>query len=136
MTSARSCHTIHTRCVFINDLYLSAELHQQLSCIGTVGCQTAHCSAEVCQAGDWFISLGGPAGPVAVSRARCGTGGETGTTRCCQTHQPNQSPDVCQAQRLQTSCKAAARATVGENRWAAETCGGIGVKSGDFTVKD
>lgn len=125
---------MYTASVFINDLYLSAELHQQLSCIGTVGCQAAHCSTEVCQAGDWFIGLGGSTGPVAVSRAGCGTGGETCATRCCQTHQPNQSPNVCQAQRLQTSCKAAARATVGEDRWAAEMCGGMAGISGHFNV--
>lgn len=96
----------------IPDLYLRAELHQQLCCVGTVGGQAAHRCAEVRKAGDGFTGLGASTGPFGVSRAGCGAGGETGASCCCQTHQPDQSPDVCQTQRLQTSRKAAARATV------------------------
>lgn len=94
-----------------NIVYLSAELHQQLGCVGTVGGQAAHCCAEVSQTGDGFARLGGPPGPFGVAGAGCRTGGKTGSACCRQAHQPDQSPDVSQTKRLQTCCKAAARAT-------------------------
>lgn len=99
-----------------NIVYLSAELHQQLGGVGTVGGQAAHCCAEVSQTGDGFARLGGSTGPFSVAGACCRTGGETGSACSRQAHQPDQSPDVSQTERLQTCCKAAARAAVREGR--------------------
>lgn len=99
-----------------NIVYLSAELHQQFGSIRTVGGQAAHRCAEVSQTGDGFAGLGGPTGPFSVAGAGCRTGGQTGSACCRQAHQPDQSPDVGQTERLQTCCKAAARATVWEGR--------------------
>lgn len=90
-------------------MYLSAELHQQLGSVGTVGGQAAHCCAEVSQAGDGFAGLGGPSRPFSVTRAGCRTGGKTCSARRRQAHQSDQSPDVGQTERLQTCCQAAAR---------------------------
>ena len=95
-------------------MYLSAELHQQLGSVGAVGGQAAHSCAEVSQTGDGFARFGGPTGPFRVTGARCWTGGKTGSACSRQTHQPDQSPDVGQTQRLQTGCQAAAGATVME----------------------
>ena len=92
-------------------MYLSAELHQQLGSVGTVGGQAAHRCAEVRQAGDGFARLGGSTRPLRVTRPRDGTGGETGSARRRQAHQSDQGPDVSQTQRLQSCCEAAARAT-------------------------
>lgn len=95
-------------------LYLSAELYEQLGRVGAVGSQAAHRRAEVGQTGDGFAGLGGSAGSFVLTRAGCRAGGEASATCRCQAHQPDQSPDVGQTQRLQTGCQAAARATVRE----------------------
>lgn len=101
-------------------MYLGAELHQQFGSIRTVGGQAAHCSAEIGQAGYGFAGLSNSTGPFSMAGAGCGTGRKTSTTCCCQTHQSDQGPDVGQAQRFQTSCKAAAGTTeegmVGERK--------------------
>lgn len=49
--------------------YLSAELHQQLGCIRTVGSQAAHSGAEVSQTGDGFARLRSSAGSLCLTRA-------------------------------------------------------------------
>lgn len=96
----------------IRAVYLSTELHQQLGSVRTVRSQAAYCCTEVGQARYGFASLGGPTGSFSMAGACCRTGGKPSSASCCQAHQSDQSSDVSQTKRLQTCCKAAARATV------------------------
>lgn len=111
-------------------VYLSTELHQQLGSIRTVGSQAAYCCAEVGQTRYGFASLGGPTGPFSMAGTCCRTGGKSSSASCCQAHQPDQSSDVSQTKRLQTCCKAAARATV----WKERKGGGVGRWEGEKRV--